>query len=485
MHVAVACLAIAMATSACRNSVESRRPASARVSIALPGLDIPAGPLIANLTRTRLIRLDQAGMPQAGLIEKWTTSDDHLTWTLRVRECIQMQDGRIATASDALLLIEDAVKAGDSVPGLWDVTSVEQAGPREIRLRVKRPTSLLLDSLSLVPAVPSGPFRAVNQDAREPNFEAVPQPGQPGGDVGHIFVRRYDTPRSAVAALLREEVDVLYEVPNESRDHLETEEGVHVYPHIKPYVVTLGLNHRHPILARREVRLAMNAAIDREMLIAQVAEGVGVPAAAVLWHGHWSRPHATDAEALRVDRDRASRLLDEAGLTRRTRGGTVEPRFRVKCLVLDDPMMHRVAGRLQQAYGEIGIALDLQVIGLEEMVTRLDQGQFEAFVSPMVSGYGLAIPYLYFGSHKHPRMTDLGYTAAAPAAERVRAASSDAELADAIAAFHKVLIEDPPAVTLFWQETSRAVGRRITVPSGWTGDVLGSLPRWTVRTDAP
>lgn len=455
------------------------------MSIALPGTDVSTRPLIVNLTRTRLIRLDQSGMPQGGLIESWSESDDHLTWTLRVREGVQMQDGRVATTDDALTLIEEAVKSGESMPGLWDVRSVEQAGPNEIRLRLARPTSLLLDSLSLVPAVPSGPYRVTNEEAREPDFQAVPQPGQPEGDVGRIFVRRYDTPRAAVAALLRDEVDVLYEVPNEVRQSLSTEDGVRLIPHVKPYVVTLGLNHRNPILARREVRQAMNAAIDREELIEQVADGVGKPAADILWHQHWSYPHGGDGNVLRVDRARASRLLDEAGLPRQNRDGAVAPRFRVKCLVLDDPAMLRVAGRLQQAYGEIGIALDLQVMGLTELQDRLEESRFDAFISPVVSGYGLGIPYLYFGDHRHPRMTDLGYTAAAPAAERLRSATSPAELTAAIADFHRVLIDDPPAVTLFWQETNRAVGRRITVPSGWSGDILGSLPLWTVRTDAP
>ena len=148
-------------------------------------------------------------------------------------------------------------------------------------------------------------------------------------------MRRYETPRAAVAALLREEVDVLYEVPSEERSLLDAEDGVDVFPHVKPYVVTLGLNHRHPVLARRGVRLAMNAAIDRDALVAQVAGGVGVPAADIIWHQHWARPHESDAAVLRADKVRAGQLLDEAGLPRRTgRKGVVQPRFLLTCLVL-------------------------------------------------------------------------------------------------------------------------------------------------------
>ena len=135
-------------------------------------------------------------------------------------------------------------------------------------------------------------------------------------------------------------------------------------------------------------------------------------------------------------------------------------------------MMHRVAGRLQQAYADIGISLDLQVLKLDDLLARLGNGRFDAFVSPVVSGYGLGMPYVHFGAHDHPRVIDHGYTAAAAAAERVRAATSDQALEAAIRDFHRVLIEDLAGLLLFWQETSRAVGRRIKVPADWSGDVL-------------
>ena len=91
------------------------------------------------------------------------------------------------------------------------------------------------------------------------------------------------------------------------------------------------------------------------------------------------------------------------------------------------------------------------------------------------------MPYLYFADHRHPRLFSHGYTGATAAAERVRLASNDEEFAAAAREFHRVLIDDPPAVYLYWLESSRAVGRRVQVPDDAVkGDVLGSLSRWTV-----
>jgi peptide/nickel transport system substrate-binding protein len=286
---ATACLAaVAALAPACAddNSVLSGREDNGRITVAIPGDDDAVEPLRFILTQTRLIRLDQSGLEQPALIERWTQSADRRTWTLLVRDGVRLHDGRVAMAADVVSRVKDAFEPAPHRPGLWRVDSVEEAGPREVRLRLREPSSLLLEALSVLQAVPAGPFSGPDDAVLDPEFSAVSQPGQPTGQVKAVKVRRYDTARAAVAALLRDDVDVLYEVPPESRALLIGEEGVRVFPNVKPYVVTLGFNHKHPVLRKRDVRLAMNIAIDRRVLVAQVAGGVGVPATDMIWHQH-------------------------------------------------------------------------------------------------------------------------------------------------------------------------------------------------------
>ncbi len=478
------CLAGALLAypAACRRAPEPAPVSTrgSRIAIGIPSADAPLTPLVYSLTRTRLLRMDQAGHPRPDLVDRWDVSPDGRTWILHVREGVRLQDGGEVTAADVVSVLREAVAAAESGPGLWPVTAVELAGPHEVRLTLRESTSLLLESLSIVGALPAGPYRAPNPGADVRSLEAAgtDAPAAPAPDIRTVALRRYDTPRAAVAALLREEVDVLYEVPNESRELLAAA-GARIYPHVKPYVVTLGLNHRHPILARRRVRLAMNALVDRAALVQEA--GGGEPAADVIWPQHWSQPHTADAEWLRVDRGRAGALLDAEGLpVHRTPNGAMRPRFRVTCLVLDDPTMIRVARRLQRSYADAGIALELAPVQLRDLPARLARGDFETFLSPIVSGYGLGVPYLYFGAHDRPRMIDLGYRSAAVAAERIRVATGDDDLVAAVADLHHVLLDDPPAVHLYWQRTSRAVGKRVQVPDDAESDVLGSLPRWKV-----
>jgi peptide/nickel transport system substrate-binding protein len=482
---AAVCLTPALLFSAACHESGPATELAREVKIGLPGPDTPTGPIVSSLTRTRLIRLDQAGHERASIIERWEKSGDGRRWTLTIRDGVRLHDGTIAGATEVAALVKRVVDSGDGQPGLWSVTRVEAVDPRTIVITLREPTSLLLEALSLVQAMPAGPFQQLSPDAPMPDLTAAaPASGQPPSQIGRVTLRPFETPRAAVAALLREEVDVLVEVPSDARTLLGN--GVQTYPYVKPYVVTLALNHRHPALAQRAVRQALTVAVDRDDVIAQDADGFGVPAADVLWREHWAVPHTADAEAVRLDRPRARQLLEAAGFTeRRQASGAVEPRLRLTCLVVDHPTMRRVAARLQRSFASIGVVLDLEVLSQDDLLARTGSGEFETVLTPLVTGYGLGIPYLYFGEHDRPRIIDHGYRGAQAAVERVRRATSDDEFARAAGDLHRLLLDDPPAVYLYWQESSRAVGPRVRVPGDVDGDVLGSLSRWTVAGAVP
>ena len=51
----------------------------------------------------------------------------------------------------------------------------------------------------------------------------------------------------------------------------------------------------------------------------------------------------------------------------------------------------------------------------------------------------------------------------------------------------RVLVDDPPAVFIAWDETARAVGRRFRIPVAPGRDILSSLSQWRPRStgDSP
>ena len=154
-----------------------------QVAIGLPSLDTPIGPIVSSLTRTRLIRLDQAGHERPSIIERWEKSADQRRWTFTIRDGVRLHDGTVAGADQVAALVRQTVEGGDDQPGVWGVSAVEVVDPRTIRVTLREPTSLLLEAMSLVRALPAGPFQQLSPDDPLPDLTAAPATGQPASQV--------------------------------------------------------------------------------------------------------------------------------------------------------------------------------------------------------------------------------------------------------------------------------------------------------------
>lgn len=396
-----------------------------------------------------------------------------------IRPGARQSDGTLVTAHDVAMLLREEAAEDDAPAGLWDIDRIDTPDDRMVRLSLRAPTSLLLEALTLTRALPVGPFVRPPDD-EDGNNDELPilrpsaQSTPPQG-ISQVAFRRYDRPRAAWAALLREEIDFLYEVPDEAQPFLEQAPGIQVRSFIRPYVTTLGLNSSHPVLRRTAVRRALNLAVDRDALLAGDYGGRGRVAAGPTWPMHW----AADPEmsTYPYDPEEARRLLDAEDLRVQPRTDGPASRFRITCLVPEQ--FENVAHRLRRSYLAIGVDLVLELVTPDELQQRAGSGAFEAFLSTLGTGFGTNLVYQMWSGQARGRYAHFSYTAAAEVADRLRRARSEDDQRAAFQALQRVLVDDPPAVFLLWDRRSRAIGRRFAVPDEDEGrDILSSLPRW-------
>ncbi len=88
--------------------------------------------------------------------------------------------------------------------------------------------------------------------------------------------------------MLRGEIDFLYEVAPESVEFIEATSDVQPLTAPRPYVYLVGFNLAHPVLRRTDVRLALNQAVRRGVLIRSLLGGRGEAAASHVWPRHWA-----------------------------------------------------------------------------------------------------------------------------------------------------------------------------------------------------
>ena len=438
--------------------------------------------LLDILSAEPLVTVAWNGRPQPKLASEWKWSDDGRELRLRLRQGVVFHNGAPLTAETVAAALKGRVGEG----GYARVDSIDTEGTDTIVFHLKEPDAFLLTQLFEETikigdqgGFATGPFM-IRSRKPEIVLDAFPNYHQGQPSISRVVIRTYETPRAAWAAIMRGEIDYLYEVNRDAVDFLEAGTSIQTFSFPRPYYIPLIFNINHPILGRRVVRQAINEAIDRGKIVRTALNNRGQPADGPIWPSHWAYHSASNIYTYNPD---AARLrLDAAGLPLRPAAGDEMPRrFRFTCVFWsEDPQFERIALVLQKQLFEIGIDVEMVPMTISDLLRRLKVGDFDAVVIPMISGRSFDWTYTFWRSSPSP-MIRSGYKAADSALDRLRAARSDDETRIAVADLQRVLYEDPPAAFLVRPETARAVNDDFIVPAEKNRDIASSVWQWKPR----
>lgn len=476
-----ACAVIGAGTLACGGAnPEGRESSSLRVGVAAPVLRASTGSVALRyhrnaLTRETLVALGEDGRPVPRLIESWRASADGLTWRLTLRQGVSFHDGAPFTAQEVAPAVSRALVA----EGLGAIREVTAESSHELVVRLNEPYAFMFEDLALISAqrtvgdrsFDTGPYVLRAESPDRLLLQAVENHYRGRPEVDRVEVQLFPDQRNAWSALMRDQVDMLYEVNRDSLEFVRGESSVRVATFPRPYVYLLGLNLRHGALADARVRRALDIAVDREKFVRDAMAGEGEPARGHVWPKHWT--FDSNASAIETDRARSLRLLDEAGLGVRRATGRMPSRLRLRCLVYEP--LKQMGMVLQRQLAEIDVDLELEVVPTGQFLERITNGNFEAFVFEMASARGMKWPYQFW--HSSTPFLKHGYGGADAILDSMRRAANDDAFRSAAVAFQRRLHEDPPAVFLAWGRTSRAVSTRFEIPAG-DEDIYHTIARW-------
>jgi len=496
---AIACLAVAACRGPASGSADgaSGQDPATRGVVTIAYADPRSGrnadrgiDTIADLVSGQgLIAMSREGRPLPRLAERWDVSPDGRTWRFTLRPNLVFQDGEPITAAAVRKAIAPEPAAGESgtLPGLRDLVAVDAPSPREVVIRLKTPNAFLLEGVAQSPVASAndaaaGPYKVVSRTKGKVTLGRVD--GYYGGrpSLDGITIAEYTSQREAWTAMLRGEVDVLYDVSPEAFEFVKESPTAHVATFLRNYVVMLGFNATHPTLGRREVRRALNMAVDRRQIVETAGGGRGVPTTDPIGPNHWARDAA--APAYDVDRAAAAAMLDAARLRRP--GPNAGTRFSFNCLVASDSRYERLALLVQRQLLSVDVDMKLEAVPFEELAERLATGKFDAYLGEMISGPGLEFVYMVWHSNPPSPFMRSGYAGANAALDQVRSARTDDETRAAVRALQRTFYDDPPAAFLYWDQASRVVSRRFLLPAGSEDqDIMRFVDRWQLAGASP
>jgi peptide/nickel transport system substrate-binding protein len=442
--------------------------------------------LVGLFTSEPLVAAAWDGRPVFKLAEALTESEDRRQLIVTLRKDVRFHTGDLITAP---VVRELLLRKLAMVP---EIATIDAIDDRRLLIRLHKPSTVRPEDLSKLivdsndekrAGLRTGPFRLASTDppVLEPFNEYYL--GRPA--VQRVEFRAYDNHRAAWTGMMRHEVNFLQEVSRDAIEFAEAGGDIRAYPLLRPYYTALVFSMHHPMLRRREVRLAINEAIDRSELVRNGMRGHGQIAEGPFWPNHWAYPQGRFPVSFNPE---AARLrLDGVGLKVRPAAPQQVPsRFAFSCMILaDDARFERIALLVQRHLYAVGIDMRIEPVPLSELQPRLVSGNFDSFILEMGSGRVLSWAYRFW--HSPPPTSKnyarTGYDGADAALERLQVARTDGEVREALLDVMHGMRTDPPAAFLVWPRESRAADASIDVPYEPDRDIFGTL--WQMKRAAP
>lgn len=318
------------------------------------------------------------------LIEDYENTSE-TEWTFTLKQGVKFHDGTEMHAEDVVASIEKAQKAPQVARFSENFASIEEVDEYTVKITTDGPYSEILYDLShtgnsicpkaLIDAghdfnaepCGTGPYMykdwVLGDRVELTRFDDYHDEARKA-KIKDITFRFIPEGSSRTIALEAGEIDVIHVVEFMDLDKLETNPAFEVLSRETCALRTLGLNNEKEGLDNKDFRMALNHAIDRQLVMDAVLNGRAITAATQVPLG---MPGSSDEGALPYDLDKANEYLEKSGVDPTTLGLSI---------VCADDAGRRMAEVVQAAWAEIGVPVEIEMMELATMLTTTAEGNF-------------------------------------------------------------------------------------------------------------
>ncbi len=401
------------------------------------------------------------------LADSFSVSRDGRMWDFFLKAGITFHDGTPVTAQEVVYSIHRA-KKGTNANFIDYVETVAALADNRIRFFLKYPYIPFLSNLacgvcSVLPKnyspehpIGCGPYRFEKwEKERELTLEAFGDfyDGRP--PIDRIVIKTIPNAQEAEQRFLDGEIDVM-RMSTEMTGRIPAA-NIISGPSLATYYMAINVVQDTPF-RNPMVRQAINLAIDRNHLIANLLQGRGVPAYGVFPPG-LAVYNRSIADLYDFDLHRARELMSQAGFPKGLSG----------TYVLDsrDNQESIVRCRLIKEYLEkIGIEITIQTMSFNDFLEKGYRGEALLQIKGWISDNGDPDNFLYplFHSRSRGRPGNTTYYANAEIDAMIDAARAEPGVKRRYQMYQKIeqmIVEDAPAVFLYHPMETYAIASRV------------------------
>jgi len=299
--------------------------------------------MVTSSIYSGLIHLDEESNPHPDLAQSWEISPDGLVYTFQLRENVKWHDGEPFTSADVKFSFENLVGKYNARgrEAYRNIKAIETPGPLTVKINLKKAYSPFLEVLTAHDGciMPKHVFDGTDV-FKNPHNDANPVGSGPfkfkeWKKGSHVTLVRNDNyfkkgrpfldsvifriiPNAATRAIAFEtgEINAIFasnSFPYQHVDRLKKLPNATIKDIGSPSLIGVNFNLKgNPIVAKKEVRMAIAHAIDKKFVVEKGLRGVGKVIDSVIPPGI---PWAYNANVPKYpfDLNKAAALLDEAG----------------------------------------------------------------------------------------------------------------------------------------------------------------------------
>ncbi|MBI2116241.1 MAG: hypothetical protein HYT85_14310 [candidate division NC10 bacterium] len=340
-----------------------------------PGISSFSALSLAYQTMDPLVHRDDAGNLIPGLATRWQAIDS-LSWRFHLRQGVRFHDGTEFTSQDVkytldYILDPKTVYGTKERIGLIDKTTA--VDKYIVEIKTKKPFPTLANGLSDIPIHPklylekvgptgfskhpvgTGPFKFDKWTPGD-RYELVANKDYWGGapKVDKLLIRQIPENTTRVASLLAGETHIIEEVPVDLLPKIESSGTAKVLSVESTVGLILTMDTRKPPFDNPKVRLALDYAIDKPLILQQMLKNQGALLQGQLLTANTFGFHP-GLKPRPYDSAKARQLLKEAGYER---GFETSITTRSGKYLSDVEICNAVAGMLSQ----VGIKTVVNVV---------------------------------------------------------------------------------------------------------------------------
>ena len=308
------------------------------------------------------------------------------SWEFQLRGDVRFSNGEVLDAQAVKFTLDRVLNPENKQvvrARIATIKSVTAIGAGTLRIDTENPDPILpkrLSSIFLLPPnylrsagedgfaqkpIGSGPFRvAAFTPSSQVRLEAVTTSWRGRPQIDAVEVRAIPEASTRVASLRTGEAHIVESIPPDLAQRLSRERGLQVVAETLGQVNLILLNTANPALAKKEVRQALNLAVDKTAIVEGIMKGFAVPTGQLVAVN--GTGHSPAIQPYPYDPVKARAMLDAAGvkdlsLTLHTTQG----------LQLNDrEMTEAVAGYLNA----VGVKTQIQVLETAAFVQNYHGG---------------------------------------------------------------------------------------------------------------